>query len=199
MHIVDDDEMVRRSLAFMLASEGLQTTQHDSAASFLAALPELEEGCLLLDLRLGDANGIDLQRRLHENGSVMPVVIMTGQADVSSAVAAMKEGAVDFLEKPFSKADLLTALRSACERLAREQKGDIERDNARHLMEQLSPRERQVLKGLARGKANKNIAFDLGISPRTVEIHRSNAMRKLNVRSLPELLHLAFRAGEMDD
>lgn len=199
VHIVDDDPMVRKSVAFMLATEEIETTQHESAEAFLAALPDLGEGCLLLDLRLGETSGLDLQRQLHDMGKQMPVVVMTGHGDVPTAVAAMKEGAIDYLQKPFTKTQVITALQTACNRMVEESRSDAERDNAIRLLEQLSPREHQVITGLAHGKSNKNIAFDIGISPRTVEIHRANAMKKLSVRTLPDMLHVAFLAGVMDE
>ncbi len=199
VHIVDDDPMIRKSVAFMLATEDIETTQHDCAEAFLVALPDLPEGCLLLDLRLGETSGLELQRQLHEMGRQMPVVVMTGHGDVPTAVAAMKEGAVDYIQKPFTKTQVITALQQACNRMVEETRSDTERENARRLLKQLSPREHQVVAGLAHGKPNKNIAFDLGISPRTVEIHRANAMKKLEVRTLPDLLHVAFLAGIMDE
>lgn len=199
VHIVDDDPMVRKSVAFMLATEDIETTQHESAEAFLAALPDLDDGCLLLDLRLGETSGLELQRQLHEMGKQMPVVVMTGYGDVPTAVAAMKEGAIDYIQKPFTKAQVIAALQQACNRMVEETRSDAERDNAVRLLEQLSPREHQVVTGLAHGKSNKNIAFDIGISPRTVEIHRANAMKKLSVRTLPDMLHVAFLAGVMDE
>lgn len=199
IHIIDDDQDLIESLGFLLRAEGIACTTHESAEQFLAALPTLEPGCILLDLRLDGMQGLDLQQDLHRRGCMMPVVMMSGHADVASAVAAMKEGATDFIQKPFTKSELLAAVAEAGRRMDEMLRADQDRIKARQLIETLSLRERQVVAGLAHGKPNKTIAFDIGISPRTIEIHRANAMRKLNVRTLPDMLHLAFLAGLMDD
>ncbi|WAT16717.1 response regulator [Aurantiacibacter sp. MUD11] len=198
VHIVDDDADVRLSVSFMLRGEGHECTLHESGEQFLDVVADLEPGCILLDLHLGDGDGLDIQRRLADRGISMPVVLMTGHGDVSTAVKAMKLGAIDFIQKPFGKADLMTALKAAGELVGQTTQMDGERAEAQQLIELLSPRERQVLDGLAHGQHNKTIAFELGISPRTVEIHRANAMRKLEVRTLPEMLHIAFQAGVME-
>lgn len=197
VHIVDDDADVLQSLSFMLGGEGFTCTTHLSGEAFLAALPELEEGCILLDLKMELASGLDVQLKLAELGRDLPVIMMTGHGSVDSAVAAMKLGAIDFIQKPFGKADLMVALEAAHEKLATPERDHQGRTEACRLMDALSPRERQVVDGLAHGQPNKNIAYELGISPRTVEIHRANAMRKLEVRTLPGLLHIAFQAGIM--
>jgi two-component system, LuxR family, response regulator FixJ len=197
VHIVDDDPEMVASVRFLLRAEGVPCTSHDSAEALLDALPSLDRGCILLDLKLGGMSGLELQRELHARGCDLPVVIMTGHGDVSSAVAAMKEGAIDFIQKPFAKAELVTAIEAAWKR-AVGPTGSGERDKAIALVETLSPRERQVLAGLVHGKANKIIAHELSISPRTIEIHRAHAMRKLKAKSLPEMLHTAFLAGVMD-
>lgn len=199
VHIVDDDPAVVQSVAFMLKAEGIDTTAHEGAEQLLEALPGLEPGCILLDLRLCGMSGLELQRLLHDHGCAMPVVMMTGHGSVDSAVAAMKEGAIDFIQKPFAKADLMAALDCATRRLTQRDRQDDDKAQAETKICTLSLRERQVVSGLARGNPNKVIAYDLGISPRTVEIHRSNAMKKLEVRTLPDLLHVAFLAGLMDD
>ena len=199
IHIIDDDPELVQSLDFLLRAEGIACTAHDSAEGFLEALSGLDPGCILLDLRLDGMQGLELQQELNRRGCAMPVVMMSGHADVSSAVAAMKEGATDFIQKPFSKGELLAAVEEAARRLEEKGRSGQEKTNARRLIETLSQRERQVVIGLAHGKPNKTIAYDIGISPRTIEIHRANAMRKLNVRTLPDMLHLAFLAGLMDD
>lgn len=199
IHIIDDDGEVLQSLGFLLQAEGITCTLHASAEAFLSALPELEPGCILIDLRLHGMQGLELQHELHDRGCTMPVVMMSGHADVASAVSAMKEGAIDFIQKPFSKAELLAAMAEAERRMAQSARTDHDKAHAHRLIETLSQRERQVVAGLAHGKPNKTIAFEIGISPRTIEIHRSNAMRKLAVRTLPDMLHLAFLAGLMDD
>lgn len=198
VHIVDDDPEMIGSIRFLLQAAGVVCTTHDSAEALLAALPSLERGCILLDIRLGGMDGLELQRELHARGCDLPVVIMSGHGDMSSAIAAMKEGAIDFLQKPFAKSELFTAIEAAWKR-AGETNGSNVREMARIQVEALSPRERQVLVGLAHGKANKIIAHELSISPRTIEIHRAHAMRKLNARTLPDLLHIAFQAGLMDE
>lgn len=190
---------MRNSIGFLLRAEGMVYTLHKSAEAFLANLPELELGCILVDLRLDGMQGIEFMQTLRDNGCSMPVVMMSGHADVASAVLAMKQGATDFILKPFSKAELLAAVSEAERWLAKTHKGMQEKADARRMIEALSQRERQVLVGLAHGKSNKTIALEIGISPRTIEIYRSNAMRKLGVRSLPDMLHLAFLAGVMDD
>lgn len=195
VHIVDDDPDVRLSVSFMLRGEGHECTLHESGEKFLEAADDLEPGCILLDLYLQDCSGLEIQSRLAERGISMPVVLMTGHGDVTTAVQAMKLGAIDFIQKPFAKADLITALKAADELVSQISEVEDERAEAQHLMELLSPRERQVLDGLANGHHNKTIAFELGISPRTVEIHRANAMRKLEVRTLPEMLRIAFQAS----
>ena len=199
IHIIDDDPEVIDALGFLLRAEGIAYSTHPSAEAFLEALPGLEPGCILLDLRLHGMQGLELQHLLHERGCMMPLVMMSGHADVTSAVAAMKEGASDFIQKPFSKAELLAAVAEAERRMGEAGKAGEEKTRARRLIDTLSQRERQVVAGLAHGKPNKTIAYDIGISPRTIEIHRANAMKKLGVRTLPDMLHLAFQAGLMDD
>jgi two-component system response regulator FixJ len=195
VHIVDDDREILDSVSFMLGTEGIETTTHISSEAFLARLPDLAMGCILLDVRMPGMNGIELQKHLHACGCRMPVIIVTGHGDVSTAVSAMKEGAIDFIQKPFAKADLIAALTSARENMAMPASDTDERRMAQDMLARLTPRERQVVEGLVKGHANKVIAFDLGISPRTIELYRSNAMHKLEVRSLSEMLHLAFVAG----
>jgi two-component system response regulator FixJ len=195
-HIVDDDRAVAESTAFLLRTEGIETTVHGSGEAFLRGLAELEPGCVLLDIRMPGMNGLELQRQLREQGCDMPVVIITGHGDVDSAVRAMKDGAIDFLQKPFSREELLAAVRGAEQQAApRPAAPSAEVMDACNRIGQLTPREQQVLQGLIKGHANKVIAYDLDLSPRTVELYRANAMRKLGVRSLSEMLHLAFLAG----
>jgi len=153
------------------------------------------EGCILLDVRMPQMDGLEVQKELNERGIAMPVIILTGHGDVSIAVSAMKAGAVDFIEKPFEKAVLLAAIESAFERLADVEGRATRAADATIRIAALSGREQDVLKGLARGLPNKTIAYDLGISPRTVEVHRANLMTKLGVRSLSEALRIAFSAG----
>lgn len=193
-HIVDDDPEVADSTAFLLRTEGFETTTHASGEAFLRSLPELDHGCILLDIRMPGINGLDLQRHLHNQGITMPVIIITGHGDVETAVRALKDGALDFLQKPFSREELLAALESAWQQPRQNAVRSEDAELACSRIERLTKREQQVLQGLVKGQPNKVIAYDLGLSPRTVELYRANAMRKLEVRSLPEMLHLAFLA-----
>ena len=196
VHLVDDDEAIRRSVGFMLKTSGFHVRTYESGVELLKGAPNLEPGCILLDIRMPGMDGLEVQRALRGKGVTLPVIIMTGHGDVSLAVQAMKAGAVDFIEKPFEKAVLLSAIEHGVERL-RTSAADLDRaDEAAVKLQALTPREREVLDGLARGLPNKTIAYDLGISPRTVEIHRANVMSKLGVRSLSEALRIAFAAQE---
>ncbi|MET3412544.1 two component transcriptional regulator, LuxR family [Methylobacterium sp. UNC300MFChir4.1] len=197
VHIVDDDLAVRQALAFLLATDGLTVRVHDSATAFLAAEPE-RVGCVVTDVRMPGIDGVELLHRLRQRGSLPPVIVMTGHADVALAVAAMKAGAVDFIEKPFDDEVLLASIRSALARSDRTAKRASERDAVRARLAELTERERQVLEGLIAGKANKVIGLDLGISPRTVEIYRANVMSKLQAGSLSELVRMALIAGQTD-
>lgn len=196
-HIVDDDSEVAESTAFLLRTEGFETTTHASGEAFLQRLNDLDHGCILLDIRMPGINGLDLQQHLHEIGVDMPVVIITGHGDVEIAVRAMKEGALDFLQKPFSREELLAAVDAASQQPRRAMRPSDEVIDACQRIDRLTRREQQVLRGLIKGQANKVIAYDLDLSPRTVELYRANAMRKLGVRTLSEMLHLAFLA-ELD-
>ena len=192
VHLVDDDAGIRRSVGFMLKTSGHRVESYESGAELLENAAHLDEGCILLDIRMPGMDGLEVQRALQENGVRLPVIIMTGHGDVSLAVRAMKAGAVDFIEKPFAKEMLLGSLEEGYRRLfQREVTHDRKRD-AEIRLHALTPRERDVLEGLAKGLPNKTIAYDLGISPRTVEVHRANLMSKLGVRSLSEALRLAF-------
>ena len=195
VHVVDDDVAVRQSLAFLLGSAGLSVRLYDSALSFLSALPGVVNGCIVTDIRMPEMDGLELQRHLHNRGIDLPVIVITGHADVPMAVEAMKAGAVDFIEKPFDDEALLSAIRTALDTQVRDaQKGSRNTEIARRIAS-LSERERQVLDGLVAGKANKVIAYDLGISPRTVEIYRANVMTKMQAASLSELVRMALMAG----
>ena len=194
VHLVDDDEAIRRSAGFMLKTSGFQVRAYVSGVELLKSAGSLEKGCILLDIRMPGMDGLQVQEKLHATGVALPVVIMTGHGDVALAVQAMKAGAVDFIEKPFEKAVLLAALEEGFRRLDRaEATGDRVRDAATRL-QALTPREREVLDGLARGLPNKTVAYELGISARTVEIHRANVMTKLGARSFSEALRIAFAA-----
>jgi two-component system response regulator FixJ len=196
VHLVDDDEAIRRSVGFMLKTSGFQVRTYESGLDFLKSATSLDPGCILLDIRMPGMDGLEVLGALRAKGVSLPVIIMTGHGDVSLAVQAMKAGALDFIEKPFEKAVLLSAIDHGIERLKRSA-ADVDRaDEAAVKLQALTPRERDVLDGLAKGLPNKTIAYDLGISPRTVEIHRANLMTKLGVRSLSEALRIAFAAQD---
>ena len=189
--VIDDDEAVRDSVGFLLQSDGWEVCSFDSAEAFLAARPEGCR-CVVTDVRMPGIDGVLLTRRLREEGYAAPVIVMTGHGDVPMAVSAMKEGAADFLQKPFGDEAMLAAVRAAADGRAG---AGGKNDAACALLEQLSPREREVLEGLVGGKANKVIANELGISPRTVEIYRANVMTKMEAASFAELVRVALRAG----
>jgi two-component system response regulator FixJ len=195
VHLVDDDEAVRRSASFMLRTSGYVVKTYASGVELLQAGKEIAPGCILLDVRMPDMDGLEVQRALKERGILLPIIVMTGHGDVNVAVQAMKAGAVDFIEKPFEKAVLLGALEEGFGRLEDAGRRHARADEAKVRLEALTPREQDVLQGLVRGHPNKTIGYDLGISPRTVEIHRANLMTKLNVASLSEALRIAFAAG----
>ena len=194
VHLVDDDPAIRRSVGFMLKTSGHRVQSYESGAELLKSASRLEQGCILLDIRMPGMDGLEVQQSLQHSGVSLPVIIMTGHGDVSLAVKAMKAGAVDFIEKPFQKDALLSSLEEGFRRLSRAGATDDRKRDAEVRLRALTPRERDVLEGLAQGLPNKTIAYDLGISPRTVEIHRANLMTKLGVRSLSEALRIAFAA-----
>jgi two-component system response regulator FixJ len=195
VHIVDDEEAIRRSASFMLKTSGYAVETWASGVAFLKEIRHVSEGCILLDVRMPEMDGLEVQQALLERGVTLPVIVLTGHADVSIAVRAMKAGAVDFLEKPFEKAVLLASIEAAFARMAAAGGAAARAAEAEVVLAILTPREREVLEGLAQGLPNKTIAYDLGISPRTVEVHRANLMAKLDVRSLSDALRLAFAAG----
>jgi len=196
VHLVDDDGSVRRSVGFMLKTSGHQVQTYESGEELLKNSAQLEQGCILLDIRMPGMDGLEVQQALQEKGVGLPVVIMTGHGDVGLAVKAMKAGAVDFIEKPFEKQALLSSLDEGFRRLSQKEVTGERRKDAEVKLQALTPRERDVLDGLAQGLPNKTIAYDLGISPRTVEIHRANLMTKLGVRSLSEALRIAFASQD---
>jgi two-component system response regulator FixJ len=196
VHLVDDDDSIRRSVGFMLKTSGFRVHSYPSGAELLKEAKALEPGCILLDIRMPGMDGLEVQQALQERGVSLPVVIMTGHGDVPLSVRAMKAGAVDFIEKPFEREVLLSAMKAGFAALRRSDSGRERAKEAAVRLQALTPREREVLDGLAEGLPNKTIAYDLGISPRTVEIHRANLMTKLGVRSLSEALRLAFAVQE---
>jgi two-component system, LuxR family, response regulator FixJ len=193
VHIVDDDAAVRRSLARLLDAAGFEPITYDSALAFLAAAPALTAGCALLDIRMPDMDGFEVQARLNDLKFRVPIIVITAQGDVPTAVRAMKAGAVDFIEKPYNDEVLITAVEAA---LARGSSRDRvrETEEAATRIAKLSRREHEVLDALMAGHANKTIAFDLGISVRTVEVHRARMMERLGTKQLAEAVRLAVLA-----
>lgn len=192
VHVVDDDDAVRDSLALLLESAGFTVRSYNSGAALLKTLEDDASGCVLTDVRMPDLDGIALQRRLKELGVQLPVIIMTGHADVPIAVEALKAGAVDFLEKPFDDTQVLAAVSSALAASQRTQQEAAAVAAIAARLHSLTPREREVLDRLVLGQPNKTIAYDLGSSPRTVEVHRARVMEKMGARSLPELVRMAI-------
>lgn len=196
VHVVDDDVEVRQSLSFLLATAGLAVRLHESAVAFLETVKQTPSGCIVTDVRMPGIDGIEFLRRLKARGFAWPVIVMTGHADVPLAVEAMKQGAVDFIEKPFDDEVLIGAIRSSLDAQARAAQRHGQSAEIQARIDLLSERESQVLAGLVAGKANKVIAFDLGISPRTVEIYRANVMSKMQAASLSELVRMTLLAGD---
>jgi len=195
VHIVDDDGSVRRSTSVFLRTQGYAVESHSSGVAFLEAAESLRPGCVLLDVRMPEIDGIAVLERMRAAGMDFPVVVMTAHGDISTAVTAMRKGAHNFIEKPFEQVTIMQALEEA---FALAEQADAQRLTAAAALsriETLTPRERDVLEGLAAGQTNKMIALAHGISPRTVEIHRANMMEKLGVRTLPEALRIALAAG----
>jgi two-component system response regulator FixJ len=195
VHVIDDDEAVRQSLAFLLKTAGLEACTYESATVFLSALPGINAGCIVTDVSMPEMSGIDLLRRLKELSVGVPVIVITGHGDIALAVEAMKIGAVDFIEKPFDDEVLLAAVKAALGRSEKGAQQEAERAGLLEKLATLSNREREVLDRLVAGKPNKIIAFDLGISPRTVEIYRANVMNKMSAGSLSDLVRMALFAG----
>ena len=198
IHIIDDEESVRKSASFLLRISGFETRSYSSGVAFLREAMHAPMGCILLDIRMPEMDGLEVQRELNARGIKMPVIVLTGHGDVGIAVQAMKGGAIDFLEKPFEKEHLLEAIGAAFDRIENWQGETSAQHAAQIRIDVLSQREQEVLRGLVRGHPNKTIAYDLGISPRTIEVHRANLMSKLKARNLSEALRIAFSAGLAD-
>lgn len=190
VHVVDDDEAVRRSLSFLLESAGLRVETHPSAVAFLGRSEISPQGCIVTDVRMPEMDGLTLQQKLVERGIALPVIVMTGHGDIPIAVQALKAGAVDFLEKPFDDELLIGAIRAALERNRRDQNRRSETAALSSRLAALTPREQEVLAALVKGHPNKTIAYDLGISARTVEVHRARVMEKMQARSLSDLVRM---------
>jgi two-component system, LuxR family, response regulator FixJ len=198
VHVIDDDEAVRDVLSFQLGSAGFEVRTYESAAGFLEVAPTVQAGCVITDVRMPGLSGLDLLRRLREFKLAVPVIVITAHGDIPLAVEAMRMGAIDFLEKPFDDDVLLASVRSALEKVDRAQKRRTERSSIEARLAALSKRERDVLEGLVAGHANKQIAYDLGISARTIENYRANLMLKMQAASLSDLVRMALIAGMLD-
>lgn len=194
VHIVDDDEAIRDSLSALLGAAGFTVATHPSAEAFLTAATQ-GPGCVLIDVRMPGMGGLELQEELVRRGRRIPVILMTGHADVPIAVKAMKAGAVDFVEKPFDQQAMLAAIGRAFSLGIEAARAEAEGNQIAGRIGHLTPREREVLDALVAGKPNKIIAYDLSISPRTVEIHRARVMEKMEARTLSELVRMALSAG----
>jgi two-component system response regulator FixJ len=192
VHIVDDEEAVRNSLAFLLGTSGFAVRVHQSATEFLEVAPGITNGCLITDLRMPDMDGVELLRRLRAADAMLPAIVVTGHGDVQMAVEAMKNGAIDFIEKPFSDEVLIESITRAATRAAERVQSAAANEEIRKRIEALSERERQVMTGVVAGLPNKTIANDLGISPRTVEVYRAGLMSKMQAKSLPDLVRMVM-------
>ncbi|MGE0258629.1 MAG: response regulator FixJ [Alphaproteobacteria bacterium] len=195
VYVIDDEEAVRDSVAFLLEARGLCVRSFASAGEFLAAVPSLEPGCVVTDMRMPGLDGLGLLQQINERNLHWPVVVMTAHGEVSLAVRALKAGASDFIEKPFPGDALFDAVLSALQTIDQTLKQDAELAEINYRMATLTPREREVLEQLVGGHQNKMIAYNLGMSPRTVEVHRARVMEKMQARSLPALVRMAVAAG----
>ncbi|CAN7367569.1 response regulator FixJ [Phenylobacterium sp. LjRoot219] len=194
VHVIDDDEAMRASLAFLLDASGLTARTYESATRFLETFDAANGGVIVTDVRMPEMNGLELVRRLKAREAPLPIIMITGHGDVPLAVEAMKAGVVDFLEKPFDEEHLLAAIRSALAESRQSDEEQAERERIRRVLDSLSPREHEVLDGVVAGKLNKVIAHELGISPRTVEVYRANVMSKSGARGLSELVRMVLLA-----
>lgn len=193
--VVDDDADVLEAIAFLLHGVGLEVETYASAKEFLEVYDPLRPGCLVLDVRMPGMSGLELQERLEALGSTLPIIFLSAHGDVPIAVHAIKAGAVDFLEKPFRDQELIDKIQQAIEANARLREGLAERNRIAARIDSLTPREREVMELVVQGKTNKAIGSELGLSQRTVEIHRARVMRKMQADSLPELVQMLMRFG----
>jgi two-component system response regulator FixJ len=194
IHIIDDDEAMRDSLKYMLEAAAMTVKSYASADQFLVQLDSLDSGCIVTDVRMPGLSGLELIRVLAERRTPHPVIVITGHGDVSMAVEAMRAGAIDFLEKPFEHETLLRSINRALAEAPRPDQNQAEKARLTGILDTLSPREHDVLNGVVDGKMNKVIAFELGISPRTVEVYRANMMSKTGARTLSELVRMVTLA-----
>jgi two-component system, LuxR family, response regulator FixJ len=194
VHVVEDDDAARESLKFLLETARLPVRTYHSAKPFLDALPDIEDGCVITDVKMPEIDGLELVRSLKRRRFTLPVIVITGLADVPLAVEAMKAGAVDFIEKPYDGEVLLGAVRAALSASGKHLPGESERAEIRTRLTALSVREHEVLDGLIAGQPNKGIAHELGISARTVEIYRANVMAKMQAANLSRLVRMVLIA-----
>ena len=192
VHVVDDEEAVRNSLAFLLGTSGFAVRTHASAGAFLEIAGSIRNGCLVTDLRMPEIDGVELLRRLKATGAMLPAIVVTGHGDVQMAVEAMKNGAIDFIEKPFSDELLLQSITRAVEEASFKLDAHAAQSRTVEKLSSLSDREIQVLKGVVQGQANKTIAIELSLSPRTVEVYRAGLMNKMQAKSLAELVRMVM-------
>jgi len=199
VYLIDDDEDVRRAVSFLLSTAGFSVRVYESGVKFLEKLEGLQQGCIITDVRMPGMDGVELLRRLRDRGAAMPVIVMTGHGDVALAVSAMKAGAVDFIEKPFGDEVIISAVRAALRQLSADDQFRTQIAQIQARAGNLSVRERQVLDGLLKGLPNKTIAYELSLSPRTVEVHRAAVMAKMGAKSLSDLVRMAMLARLPED
>jgi FixJ family two-component response regulator len=195
IYIVDDDDGMRRALTVLMTTVGYQPIAFARPAEFLAKYDANQAGCLVLDVRMPEMSGLEVQQQLNRNGALLPVILMTGHGDIPMAVQAMKDGAFDFLQKPFRDQELLDRINAALKQDAQNRESVDRLADLRQRSESLTPREREVMALVVDGKANKVIAIDLGLSERTVEIHRANVMEKMAARSVAHLVKMHLTLG----
>ena len=195
IYIVDDDDGMRRALTVLMTTVGYQPAAFARPAEFLAKYDPNQASCLVLDVRMPEMSGLEVQQHLNRNGAMLPVILITGHGDIPMAVQAMKDGAFDFLQKPFRDQDLLDRINAALKQDAQNRESVDRLADLRQRAESLTPREREVLEHVVDGKANKVIAIDLGLSERTVEIHRANVMEKMGARSVAHLVKMHLTLG----
>jgi two-component system response regulator FixJ len=195
VHVIDDDDSLRDALAAMLSARGLRVKAYASARAFLDGLPQAENGCVVTDVQMPEMTGLELLRHMESQLASFPVIVLTGRADVPIAVQALKGGASDFIEKPFEGDVIYAAVRKALDRIVGQTEATEEKADFVRRLAVLAPRERDVLRGVVAGQSNKEIARELGISPRTIETYRANLMSKMGAQNLSELVRMSLVAG----
>jgi two-component system response regulator FixJ len=195
VHVIDDDEAVRQSISFRLEMADLPNRTYATPLEFLAVASTVRKGCVVTDVRMPEMSGLELVRRLQDRGVTLPIIVITGHGDMPLALEALRAGVKDFIEKPFDDEVLLTSIRNALAAQAKPATADADRERFEQMVAGLSGREREVLQGVVAGKLNKTIAYELGISPRTVEVYRAKMMNKTGAGSLSDLIRIALLAG----